>query len=181
MGIPRIRVESIDDICVLLCHLIYSLGCPLSKNQLVEITALEDAVNYFNLMKAIDKANGHLLSAVETDDETFYSNTEVGNKAARELCSSIPLSVRDKMFQEAVRVYTRDAMKKKGTMTAIRYIRNSDGVCTIGVRIMDEETVNQKYYIEMNAKDLEEADHIKNKIKSDPKAFVKYLDSYFNQ
>lgn len=102
MEIPRIRVENIDDICVLLCHLIYSLGCPLSKNQLIEITSLEDAVNYFGLIKALEKANGHLLSAVETDDETVYSNTEFGTKAARELGSTIPLSIRDKMFKKSI-------------------------------------------------------------------------------
>ncbi|MCH5203405.1 MAG: DUF4364 family protein [Oscillospiraceae bacterium] len=179
MEIPRIRVEKIDDICVLICHLIYSLGCPLSKNQLIEITSLEDAVNYFGLIKALDKANGHLLSAVEIDDELIYSNTEFGTKAARELSTSIPLSIRDKMFQEAVRVYTRDAMKKKGTMVAVRYIQNSDNTCTVGVRIMDEETTNQKYFLEMNADNPEKADLIKNKIKKDPKAFIKYLDDFF--
>lgn len=181
MEIPRIRVENIDDICVLLCHLIYSLGCPLSKNQLIEITSLEDAVNYFGLIKALEKANGHLLSAVETDDETVYSNTEFGTKAARELGSTIPLSIRDKMFKEAVRVYTRDAMKKKGSLVAVRYIQNSDKTCTIGVRIMDEETTKQKYFLEMSAENAERADFIKNKIKNNPKAFVKYIDDYFNE
>lgn len=180
MEIPRIRVENIDDICVLICHLIYSLGCPLSKNQLIEITSLEDAVNYFGLMKALEKADGHLLSAVETDDEIIYSNTEFGTKAARELGSEIPLSVRDKMFKEAVRVYTRDAMKKKGSLIAVRYIQNSDKTCTIGVRIMDEETTKQKYFLEMSAENTEKADFIKNKIKSNPKAFMKYLDDYFS-
>ena len=179
MEIPRIRVEKTDDICVLICHLIYSLGCPLSKSQLIEITSLEDAVNYFGLMKAIDKANGHLLKAVEVDDEIYYSNTEFGTKAARELGSAVPLSIRDKMFNEAVRVYTRDAMKKKGSSVVVRYIQNSDNTCTIGVRITDEETAKQKYFIEMHADNPEIADVIKTKIKNDPKAFVKYLDDYF--
>lgn len=179
MEIPRIRVENTDDICVLICHLIYSLGCPLSKNQLIEITSFEDAVNYFGLMKAIEKADGHLLKAVETDDDVYYSNTEFGVKAARELGSSIPLSIRDKMFQEAVRVYTRDAMKKKGSQIAIRYIQNLDNTCTIGIRIMDEETTKQKYFLEMTAENPEKADFIKSKIKSDPKAFTDYLENYF--
>lgn len=181
MDIPRIRVENIDDICVLLCHLIYSLGCPLSKNQLIEITSLEDAVNYFGLMKALEKADGHLLSAVEVDDEIIYSNTEFGVKAARELGSAIPLSIRDKMFNEAVRVYTRDAMKKKGSLIAVRYIQNTDNTCTIGVRIMNEETAKQKYFLEISADNPERADFIKNKIKKSPKDFIRYLDDYFSE
>ena len=55
MQVPRIRIKEIDDICVLVCYLIYSLGCPLTKAQLVEITSFEDAVNYFNLSRALEK------------------------------------------------------------------------------------------------------------------------------
>lgn len=179
MEVPRIRVSDIDDICVLICHLIYSLGCPLSKSELIEITSLEDAVNYFNLMSALEKASGHLLDVTDIDGEIVYSNTAMGIKAAKDLGSSIKPSVRDKMFKEAVRVYTRDAMKKNSSFLAVRYIQNSDGSCTIGVRIMDEESAKQDYYLEIAAKNAENADFIKSKIKQDPKAFKTYLDNYF--
>lgn len=179
MEVPRIRVSEIDDICVLICHLIYSLGCPLSKNELIEITSLEDAVNYFNLMSALEKASGHLLDVTDVDGEIVYSNTAMGIKAAKDLGASIQPSVRDKMFKEAVRVYTRDAMKKNSSFLAVRYIQNSDGSCTIGVRIMDEESAKQKYYLEIAAENPENADFIKSKIKQDPKAFKAYLDNYF--
>lgn len=179
MQIPRIRVEEIDDICVLICHLIYSLGCPLTKTQLVEITSFEDAVNYFNLTQALEKISGHLCDETDVDGETVYNNTPMGIKAARELGTSIPLSVRDKMFKEAVRVYTRDAMKKKDSFLAVRYIRNADESCTVGITVMDEDTAQQKYYIEIAANNTEQADHIKQKVKDDPKAFAEYLDNYF--
>lgn len=179
MNIPRIRISEIDDICVLICHLIYSLGCPLSKNELIEITSLEDAVNYFNLSTALEKASGHLLTVTDIDGELFYSNTPMGKKAAKDLGAELPLSVRDKMFKEAVRVYTRDAMKKNSSFLAVRYITNPDGTCTLGVTVMDETSAQQKYYFEIAAEDSEKADFIKNKIKQDPKAFKKYIDDYF--
>lgn len=179
MEVPRIRVSEIDDICVLICHLIYSLGCPLSKDELIEITSLEDAVNYFNLMSALEKASGHLLDVTDVDGEIVYSNTAMGIKAAKDLGASIQPSVRDKMFKEAVRVYTRDAMKKNSSFLAVRYVQNSDGSCTIGVRIMDEESAKQKYYLEIAAENSENADLIKSKIKENPKAFKAYLDNYF--
>lgn len=179
MQVPRIRIEEIDDICVLICHLIYSLGCPLTKTQLVEITSFEDAVNYFNLVQALEKISGHLCDETDIDGETVYSNTPMGIKAAKELGSSLPLSVRDKMFKEAVRVYTRDAMQKKGSFLAVRYIKNADESCTVGITVMDEDTAQQKYYIEIAADNTEQADHIKQKVKGDPKAFSEYLDNYF--
>ncbi len=179
MQVPRIRIEEIDDICVLICHLIYSLGCPLTKTQLIEITSFEDAVNYFNLTQALEKISGHLCDETDVDGETVYNNTPMGIKAAKELGSSLPLSVRDKMFKEAVRVYTRDAMKKKDSFLAVRYIKNSDESCTVGITVMDKDTARQKYYIEIAANNTGQADRIKQKVKDDPKAFAEYLDNYF--
>lgn len=180
MQVPRIRIEEVDDICVLVCYLIYSLGCPLTKTQLMEITSLEDAVNYFNLTQALEKLSGHLCDETDIDGEVVYNNTPTGIKAARELGATLPLSVRDKMFKEAVRVYTRDAMKKKGSFLAVRYIKNADESCTVGITVMDEDTARQKYYVEVAAENTEQADRIKQKIKSDPEAFANYLNDYFN-
>lgn len=179
METPRIRIEEVDDICVLICYLIYSLGCPLSKEQLIEITSLEDAVNYFNLTQALEKVSGHLCEETDIDGETVYNNTPTGIKAARDLGATLPLSVRDKMFSEAVRVYTRDAMKKKGSFLSVRYIKNADKTCTVGITIMDKTTSRQKYYTEVTVESEERADSIKEKVKSDPAAFAKYLDNFF--
>lgn len=179
MELPRIRIEEVDDICVLICYLIYSLGCPLTKEQLIEITSLEDAVNYFSLTQALEKVSGHLCMEIDVDGETVYNNTPTGIKAARDLGATLPLSIRDKMFSEAVRVYTRDAMKKKGAFLSVRYIKNADKTCTVGITVMDETTSRQKYYTEVTVENDERADIIKQKVKSDPAAFSKYLDIFF--
>ena len=181
METPRIRIDEIDDICVLICYLIYSLGCPLSKEQLIEITSLEDAVNYFYLSQALEKASGHLCVETDIDGEIFYNNTATGIKAAKDLGATLPLSVRDKMFSEAVRVYTRDAMKKKGSFLAVHYIRNTDGSCTVGITITDETSSRQKYYMAVTVENEEKADLVKQKVKSDPRAFARYLDDYFDK
>ena len=179
MEVPRIRVDNIDDICVLICYLIYSLGCPLSKSQLAEITSFEDAVNYFDLSGALEKVRGHLCIETYTDSETVYSNTQNGITAARDLGSSLPLSIREKMFSEAVRVYTRDAMKKTGSFLSVRYIKNVDDTCIVGITVMDEQTARKKYYVEVTAKNEQEADAVKHRVIADPKNFEHYLDSYF--
>ena len=181
MDIPRIRVDEVDDICVLVCYLIYSLGCPLSKSQLAEITSLEDAVNFFDLSAALEKIRGHLCIESDVDGETVYSNTPTGIKAAKDLGASLPLSVREKMFSEAVRVYTRDAMTKKGAFLSVRYIKNADDTCTVGITVMDEATAQKKYYVEVTAVNEFEADVIKHNIKSDGRNFSKMLDEYFGK
>ena len=178
MELPKIKITEIDDICVLVCHLIYSLGCPLSKNQLIEITSLEDAVNYFDLMGALEKSSGHLLTEDDVNGQEVYSITELGKGAARSLGDSLPFSIRDKLFKESVRIYTRDAMKKDSFLT-VRYIKNPDESCTVGITVNDEKSAAQKYYVSVAAKDVEQADLIKKKVNDNPKAFEKYLDEYF--
>ncbi len=175
---PRITITDINSIRILVCHLIYSLGCPLKKEQLIEITSLEQAVNYFDLAEALDGIEERLCHVEELDGDLVYSNTMLGVKAAQEFASSLPVSIREKMFEEAVKVYTRDAMKK-GKLYAVRYAEKEDGSCTIGISINDSATGKQKYYLNIFTGDKESAERIKDRIKSDPAKFSAYLDKYF--
>lgn len=180
MDTPRIRVDNVDDICVLICYLIYSLGCPLSKSQLAEITSLEDAVNYFDLSNALEKVRGHLCTEIDVDGETYLNNSPVGIMTAKSLGASLPLSIREKMFREAVRVYTRDAMQKKGSFLSVRYIKNADETCTVGITVMDEKIARQKYYVAVTAGNEEDAERIKSKVSANSKKFAEYLNTYFD-
>ncbi len=175
---PRIRVDDIQQIRILVCHLIYSLGCPLTKSQLVEITSLEQAVNYFDLMTALDEIGNKLCDIQEIDGDVVYANTKLGDSAAKEFGNMLPASVREKMFEEAVKVYTRDAMKKNNDF-AVRYAENANGTCTIGISIKSEQTGRQKYYINIYAENREQADDIKDRIEKSPSGFRDYLDKYF--
>ncbi len=176
--VPRIRVEDIQSIRILVCHLIYSLGCPLRKSQLIEITSLEQAVSYFDLTEALDGIEESLCTVEELDGELVYANTKLGDEAAREFKNLLPASIREKMFEEAVKVYTRDAMKKD-KLFAVRYAENENGSCTIGISMKDEATGKQKYYLNIYTGDKESAENIKNRIKDNPAEFSRYLDKYF--
>lgn len=177
---PRIRVDDINKIRILVCHLIYSIGCPLNRDQLIEITSLEQAVNYFDLMQALDGIQERLCVCQEINGVPVYSNTPLGDAAAREFGSDLPQSVREKMFEEAVRVYTRDEIKKD-SLVAVRYAEHENGTCTIGVTIKSEKTGRQKYYLTISTADKDEADFIKRRIQRSPENFRRYLESYFDE
>lgn len=174
---PRIKVENIEEIRILVCHLIYSLGCPLSEDQLVEITSLEDAVNYFDLMQALDGITERLCICHEVNGTRLYENTALGNAAAMEFSMELPQSIREKMFAEAVRVYTRD--EGKMSLVSVRYAENGNGTCTLGVSIKSPHTGRQKYYITINAENKAEADFIKDRILEDTEKFKKHIEDYF--
>ena len=81
---PRIRIDDVNKIRILVCHLIYSLGCPLNRDQLAEITSLEQAVNYFDLMEALEGITARLCTCTEINGIPVYANTKLGDAAARE-------------------------------------------------------------------------------------------------
>lgn len=175
---PRIRIDDVNKIRILVCHLLYSIGCPLNRDQLIEITSLEQAVNYFDLMEALDGITGSLCTCQEVNGIPVYSNTRLGDAAAREFGSELPQSIREKMFEEAVKVYTRDEIKKD-SLVSVRYAEHENGTCTIGVTIKSEKTGRQKYYLTISAADKTEADSIKKRIQRNPENFRQYLESYF--
>lgn len=158
--------------------MIYSLGCPLNVNQLAEITSLEQAVNYFDLMETLESIKGRLCTCTEQDGVQVFANTELGDKAAGELGNDLPQSVREKMFEEAVRVYTRDETRKD-SLVSVRYAQHSSGVCNVGVTVKSQATGKQKFYLTITAKDKEEADFIKSRITGAPDKFRRYLEDYF--
>ncbi len=175
---PRIRVDDVEKIRILVCHLIYSLGCPLSEDQLIEITSLEDAVNYFDLMEALSGITARLCTCQEVNGTKIYANTPLGDAAAKEFGNEIPQSIREKMFEEAVKIYTRDEGKK--SLVSVRYVENGNGTCTLGVTIKSLRTGRQKYYLTINTNTKAEADAIKNHILLDTAKFRDYIESYFD-
>lgn len=177
--LPRIRIDDVNKIRILVCHLIYSLGCPLNRDQLAEISSLEQAVNYFDLMEALDGITGRLCTCTEINGIPVYANTPLGDAAAREFGNELPQSVREKMFEEAVKVYTRDEIKKD-SLVSVRYAEHENGVCTIGVTIKSERTGRQKYYLAISAEDKDEADAIKKRIQRSPENFRRYLEEFFD-
>ena len=125
-----------------------------------------------------DGITGRLCTCQEVNGIPGYSNTRLGDAAAREFGSELPQSIREKMFEEAVKVYTRDEIKKD-SLVSVRYAEHENGTCTIGVTIKSEKTGRQKYYLTISAADKAEADSIKKRIQRSPENFRQYLESYF--
>ncbi len=175
---PRIRIEDKSEIQILVCHLIYALGCPLSREQLLEISSYEDAVNYFDMSAALDDITQRLCTSQEVNGQTVYSNTALGLKAAKEFENTLPVSLREKLFEEAVRVYTRDAIRRDCRLE-VRYAKSADGSCTLGITVRDEASGREKYFLKVHTDSAERADEIKSRIKSSPQGFEDYLDKFF--
>lgn len=91
-----------NDIRILLCYILASVNGPLSREDLLRIVQEKALANYFETEEALDGlvARGHAAR----DEAGLYTATPSGREIARTLDASLPLSVRDKALEAALRL-----------------------------------------------------------------------------
>lgn len=91
-----------NDIRILLCFILLNAGGPLSGEDLSAITQSKGLANYFEVGDALSalKKQGN----VEEDRQGRYSVTASGREIAQSLNDTLPLSVRDKAMEAALRL-----------------------------------------------------------------------------
>lgn len=111
-GVTLGGLRNQNDIKILLCYILKSLGMKMSKSGLVEILQSAQLVNFFeinNALSAISEAG--LVTSEKTEDDEYFSLTEDGFSVADKLDTELPLLVRDLAVKAAVGVVAREKMK----------------------------------------------------------------------
>lgn len=91
-----------NDIRILLCYILNSVNSPLSAESISQIVQSKALANYFEIGDAL----AALLKQgnVSVDENGDYTVTETGREIAQSLDAALPLSVRDKALEAAVRL-----------------------------------------------------------------------------
>ena len=101
-----------NDIKILLCYILKSLGMPLSRNALTEILQTAQLVNFFEISNALSAICDAGLAVCENrDGEDYFSLSADGFSVAEKLDTELPLLVRDAAVKAAVGVVAREKMK----------------------------------------------------------------------
>lgn len=104
-GVAFGGLVSTDEIRILICYILDTVGEPIPSQRLSELLHYEGIANYFEVSSAFASLfeNGH----IEKRDDDCYAITESGRNIANTLKTSVPLSVRDKTYALAVRMLSR--------------------------------------------------------------------------
>lgn len=99
-----------NDIRVLLCYILSSVDGPLSKEDLCEILQGKALANYFESEDALAalETQGHVARTPEG-----YRITPTGREIARDLDTQLPLTVRDKALEAAVRLLAKARSRRE--------------------------------------------------------------------
>lgn len=107
-GVEPGGLRDTNEVKILVCWLLKSVGSPLSFDNLNEIIVGDGLVNYFELAQAVRDllVSGHIdLTGPQSTD--LYRCTELGAGTASLFERRLPRSVRDKATCAAVKLLTR--------------------------------------------------------------------------
>lgn len=91
-----------NDIRILLCYILASVNAPLSRESISEIVQGKALANYFEVGDALDSLLKQGNVACEEDGS--FTLTPSGREIAASLDATLPLSVRDKALEAAMRL-----------------------------------------------------------------------------
>lgn len=91
-----------NDIRILLCYILASVNAPLSRESISEIVQGKALANYFEVGDALEslQKQGNVLC----DADGNFTVTDSGREIAANLDATLPLSVRDKALEAAMRL-----------------------------------------------------------------------------
>lgn len=91
-----------NDIRILLCYVLSSVDGPLSGEDISQIVQGKALANYFEVGDAL--ASLLKQGNIRKDENGLYTVTDAGREIAESLDATLPLSVRDKALEAAVRL-----------------------------------------------------------------------------
>lgn len=100
-----------NDIRILLCYILASVDAPLSRESIGEIVQGKALANYFEVGDALDSLVKQGNAAV--DETGAFRVTDSGREIAANLDATLPLSVRDKALEAALRLAAEQKARRE--------------------------------------------------------------------
>ena len=101
-----------NEIRVLLCYLLNSIGTEISKTGLNNIIQSTQLVNFFETNDSLSQmVESGLVSSVFHDGEEYFSLTPEGVEFAEKLDTLLPSYIREAVVNEAIGVVAREKMR----------------------------------------------------------------------
>lgn len=156
-----------NDIRILLCYILSSVDAPLSGEDISQIMQEKSLANYFEVGDAL----AALLQQgnVARDEEGCYRVTPAGREIADSLDATLPLSVRDKALESALRLMADARARRENRVDVTKTDKGCQVVCHISGGELDLMTVS------LYVPDEAQAELVKRNFHRDPAGIYKLL------
>ena len=125
-----------DEIKMLICYILTKVPAPMSFAMLHEALAVNELVNYFELVQAVEHLlrTGHIMTELDENGADWYSATPLGQEAAAVFKTDLPASVRDRACRSANRMVKR---RKRESEVKVNITPRMTGGFTLEMSIPD--------------------------------------------
>lgn len=167
-GVEPGGLKNADEIKILICYLLKSVGKPLSFDNLNEILQRDGLCNYFGFASSLHEllASGH-IDLIKDNENESYKVTKLGAETAALFERRLPLSVRDKAVGSAIKLLARI---KRESENRVEIEENGSGYCvTCSVLDMNDTLMQVKLFVP----DRTQADTIKKHFQERPEVIYK--------
>ena len=156
-----------NDIRILLCYILHSVGSPLSGEELSQILQRKALANYFEAQDALAalEARGN----VERDSAGRYQVTPAGREIAQTLDATLPLSVRDKALEAAFTLLAQAKAQRENRVELQKIKQGYQVTCHISGGDMDLMAVT------LYVPDRAQAEMVKRSFYKDPAGVYKLV------
>ncbi len=158
-----------NEIRTLLCYIFYSTGRPLTMDTVVAVLQQQALANYFEATACLDDLIrlGNLEFADE--EKGLYRLTKNGEMIARQLESSLPLTMREKAYKYAMELLENQRVERENPVTVTPENEGYRVTCTVSDGSIDLLRVS------VFAANTEQARLIKKNFHKNPEGFYKTL------
>ncbi len=159
------EMTSAHSVKILLCYLLEKLDCPVTREQLLEITRDSEVINYFLFSEAMSDLEK--VGAVKTDENGKITLEEKGRLGSEYFNKYIPPTFRRKLLSAAYSYFAK-LRRDNECHTEIKEQTNGYSVM-FSIRDASFALMDISFY----APDKEQADNILTKIRQNPTEFYK--------
>ena len=112
-GIEPGGLRTKNEIRILVCYLLTSVGAPLAKSDLIAIAVENGLANYFELADAIAEMTENGIVTASGPDGELCSPTEKGRMISKQLDSELPATVRSRALSAAVNLLAKQKREQE--------------------------------------------------------------------
>ena len=156
-----------NDIRILLCYILSSVDGPLSGDSISQIVQGKALANYFEIGDALAALckQGNVVQ----DENGSYTVTDSGREIAASLDATLPLSVRDKALEAAMRLMAETKARRENRVEITETENGYCVTCHISGGALELMSVS------LYAPDLEQAKRVEENFYRDPEGVYALL------
>ena len=168
-------LRNLNDVKILICYLLKTAGGKIKKELLYETLQKDGMSGFWYITQALDELkNNETIFEIEEENQSVLLIQNSGLDIANQLETVLPLTIREKVTAESLRLISRSSALEQNK---VDIIKNENNEYVVSIKIMEGE--RELLSCNIPAYDSIQAGIIKEKFLANPSEFYKKIIGFF--